>query len=273
MGGDLRTVDIAKIRISAEQAPDYGGGPEERPSTIFKGTGPHLRRQREDHPVPTSRAEREADLRTYYDNEARDRSTNTLPAERVEHRDAFIGQLRKEGRSSVVEVGTGPGRDSVAFTDAGIAFRGIDLAPASVALCTESGLDVSVGSVLELPFSTGEFDAAYTASTLLHIADDDLDTAIAELVRVVRPGSPVAIGLWGAPQSREQRWGDPAYGPARFFALRSDDDLRATLARHGTVETFKTWEGDTDTDLHYQWAIVRTRPRHDPSSLPDRPGK
>ncbi|HWC21184.1 MAG TPA: class I SAM-dependent methyltransferase [Flexivirga sp.] len=207
--------------------------------------------------MPTSRAEREADLRTFYDNEASSRRDNPVRPARVAHRDAFLRLLQAEGRSSVVEVGTGPGRDSIAFRDAGFAIRGIDLAPASVALCVEAGLDVQVASALELPFNTDDFDAAYTASTLLHIADDDLDTALAELVRVVRPGSPIAIGVWGALETREQRWGDPAYGPPRFFALRSDDDLRAALARHGAVETFETWPADDDSDLHYQWAVLR----------------
>jgi SAM-dependent methyltransferase len=208
--------------------------------------------------MPTSRAEREADLRTYYDNEARDRRGNQLPVERVRHRDAFISLLQREGRSSLVEVGTGPGRDAVVFRDAGLDLRGVDLAPESVTLCQQAGLDVQVGSALELPFSAGEFEAAYTASTLLHVADDDLDTAIAELVRVVRPGSPVAIGLWGAPASREERWGGSAYGPPRFFSLRSDDDLRKALARHGTIETFEIWQSEDGTDLHYQWAVLRT---------------
>lgn len=207
--------------------------------------------------MTADRAKRDADLQTYYDNEARDRLGNPLPRDRVEHRDAFIRQLQAEGRTSVIEVGTGPGRDSIAFADAGLTFRGIDLAPASVQLCREQGLEVQVGSALELPFDTGAFEAAYTVSTLLHIADDDLDAALAELVRVVRPGAPVAIGVWGAGETREQRWGKPSYGPPRFFALRSDADLRAALGRHGTVESFETWPGDDGTDLHYQWAVVR----------------
>lgn len=139
--------------------------------------------------MPDSRAEREADLRTYYDNEAADRRDKHLPVARVQHRDAFIELLRRERRGSVVEVGTGPGRDLLAFRDAGLAVRGLDLAPASVELCRAEGLDVQVGSVLETPFGTGEFESAYTASTLLHVADADLDTALAELVRVTRPGS------------------------------------------------------------------------------------
>lgn len=213
--------------------------------------------------MTSTRAEREADLRTYYDNEARDRRANHLPADRLEHRDTFVTLLQQEGRSSIVEVGTGPGRDSIAFRDSGFAIRGIDLAPASVALCVEAGLDVRTGSVLELPFETGEFEAAYTASTLLHIADDDLDTAISELVRVVRPGAPVAIGVWGAETTREQHWGDASYGPPRFFALRSDDDLRAALGRHGIVESFETWPAEAESDLHYQWAVLRTQIERD----------
>jgi len=156
-------------------------------------------------------------------------------------------------------VGTGPGRDSLAFQQAGLAVRGVDLAPASVELCRAEGLDVQVASALELPFGTGEFDAAYTASTLLHVADDDLDTALAELVRVVWPGSPIAIGVWGAATTRQQRWGDSAYGPPRFFALRSDGDLRTALTRHATIESFDTWPAEVESDLHYQWAILRTR--------------
>ena len=213
--------------------------------------------------MPDSRAEREADLRTYYDNEAAVRHGKQPSVTRARHRDAFIELLRRERRTSVVEVGTGPGRDSLAFRDAGLSLRGIDLAPASVELCRAAGLDVQVGSALELPFATGEFEAAYTASTLLHVAGEDLDTALAELVRVVQPGAPMVVGVWGADRTREQRWGPATYGPPRFFALRSDADLRAALERHATIETFDTWPDPDEDDTHYQWVVLRTPPAAD----------
>lgn len=206
--------------------------------------------------MSTDRTQREADLITYYDNEVADRECRGIPGERVAARDEFVRLVRREGRASVLEVGTGPGRDLLTFRQAGLEVRGVDLAPASVARCRAQGLDVQTASVLDLPFLTGEFDAAYTASTLLHIADDDLDTALGELVRVVRPGSPVAIGVWGVPESREDDWGSERYGRHRYFALRSDADLRDALARHGSIEEFKTWRGADD--LHYQWVILRT---------------
>ena len=34
-------------------------------------------------------------------------------------------------------------------------------------------------------------------STLLHISDARLDQALLEIRRVLRPGAPLAVGLWG----------------------------------------------------------------------------
>lgn len=208
-------------------------------------------------PAGSERAQREVDLVTYYDNEVRTRAERALPPERVVRRDAFVERLGRERRRSVLEVGTGAGRDGAAFAASGLAYTGVDLAPEAVAYSRSLGLDVQVGSALDLPFPAASFAAGWTMSTLLHIADEDLDAALAEIVRVLRPSAPLAIGLWGDVQSHEQRWGErPEFGPPRFFSIRSDDALRAALARHGTVEEWTTWEGHDV--MHYQWAVLRT---------------
>jgi SAM-dependent methyltransferase len=156
----------------------------------------------------------------------------------------------------VLEVGTGPGRDGAALVQAGLDYTGIDLAPASVAACRALGLDVRVASVLDLPFADGTFDAGWTMSTLLHVADAELDAALAEVVRVLRPGAPLAVGLWGGRDLAEGPAGEATHGPARFFSFRSDEKVLAALGRHGTVESWEIWE--STSDLHYQFAIVRT---------------
>ncbi|NNG38142.1 NTP transferase domain-containing protein [Flexivirga sp. ID2601S] len=244
----LHDLDVTTVPVEEQFVTDIDT-PEDlaRMSSTYDGT--------------PARAAREADLVTYYDNEAADRQDNPLPEARVAHRDEFVAQLKAEGRSRLLEVGTGPGRDALAFQQAGLTVSGVDLAPASVELCQQAGLDVRVGSALGLPFGDGEFDAAYTASTLLHVADEDLDTALAELVRVVRPGAPIAIGLWGAQKSRQERWGRQSYGPPRFFALRSDADLTTTLVAHGVIERFETWPSSDGDELHYQWVVLRTPDR------------
>jgi SAM-dependent methyltransferase len=196
----------------------------------------------------TGRMQRERDLVTYYDNEVQERAGRELPAERVARRGAYIEQLRAEGRRSVLEVGTGPGRDGTAFAQAGLDYTGVDLAPASVAVCRALGLDVQVASALDLPFADGTFDAGWTMSTLLHVADADLDAALAEIVRVLRPAAPLAVGLWGGRDLEE--------ASPRFFRFRSDEKVRAALGLHGAIEYWETWQGSSE--LHYQFAVLRT---------------
>lgn len=202
-----------------------------------------------------SRSEREQDLITYYSNEIQARSGRALPEQRVARRTAFLERLRDEGRHTVIELGCGPGRDGEAIAGAGFAYTGVDLSPASVEACRALGLDVRVASVLELPFEDEAFDAGWTMSTLLHVADEDLDRALDEIVRILRPGAPLAIGLWGSAVGGEQVWDDgTGFGPGRFFSIRTDEGVRAVLERYGVVEEWVTW--DDDRAMHYQWAVV-----------------
>ncbi len=60
--------------------------------------------------------------------------------------------------------------------------------------------DVKQGDALALPFADGEFDCVVAAEVLEHIPDDA--GAIAELVRVLRPGGTIAVTV-------------PRYGPER----------------------------------------------------------
>jgi SAM-dependent methyltransferase len=203
------------------------------------------------------RTQRETDLVAYYDNEVRDRLDRSLPTQRVAQRIAYRELLEREGIHSILEIGSGPGRDGEAFAAAGLTYTGVDLAPASVAACRSRGLDAMVASVLDLPFDDCSFEAGWTMSTLLHIADEDLDAALAEIVRVLRPESPLAIGLWGDQTGGEHLWRDGTdFGPPRFFSIRTDEALLAALRRHGTVEQWLTWQGNDS--MHYQWAVVRT---------------
>ncbi|MEV5962167.1 class I SAM-dependent methyltransferase [Kribbella sp. NPDC051952] len=203
------------------------------------------------------RAQREQDLIAYYNNEAPARVGRELPDERVARRTAYLQQLDRESRRSVLEIGCGPGRDGQAISDAGFDYTGVDLAPASVDTCRSLGLDARVASVLELPFEDATFDAGWTMSTLLHIANEDLDQALSEITRVLRPGAPLAIGLWGASDPTEQAWQDNTdFGPARFFSIRTDPTLRKTLRLHADLELWQTW--NDDQAMHYQWAVLRT---------------
>ncbi|MFG1910418.1 class I SAM-dependent methyltransferase [Kribbella sp. NPDC048928] len=203
-----------------------------------------------------NREEREQDLIAYYTGELQARVDRDLPEPRISRRTQYLDQLHTEGRETVLEIGCGPGRDGGAIAAAGFSYTGVDLSPASVEACRAQGLRAEVASVLELPFADATFDAGWTMSTLLHVADEDLDQALREIVRVLRPGAPLAIGLWGDVAASEHVWKDgKGYGPGRFFSIRSDDGLQAVLKQHGVLEDWTTW--DDDQAMHYQWAVLR----------------
>ena len=197
----------------------------------------------------------EADLAAYYDQEAGERAERQLLPQRVAHRAAFLDLLVAEGRSRVVEIGTGPGVDAQAFLDRGLAVSGVDLSAVHVRRAREVGVDAVVGSVLDLPYPDGSFDAGWTMSTLLHVPDSHLDAALSEVVRVLEPGAPLAVGVWGG-LDREGPGDQDSFQPPRFFSLRSHERWRAALERHARVEEWDTWapEGQPWT---YQWAVLR----------------
>ncbi len=198
----------------------------------------------------------EADLAAYYDQEANERAVREIDPERAARRDWFASLMHAEGRTSVLEVGTGPGRDAAVLLTQGLSVSGVDLSSANVARCREAGVDAYVASIHEMPFDDDAFDAGWTMSTLVHVPDAHFDDALRELRRVLVAGAPVAVGLWGGADA-EGRKLDDTISPQRFFSFRSDSRARQMLARHGHVERFDTWPTDPPGQWTYQWCLLR----------------
>ena len=205
--------------------------------------------------MPADRTAVQSALTAYYDQEAATRAARTLDPARVEWRTGFAALLAAEGRRTVLEVGVGPGHDARALRDSGVEVTGVDLAPEHVRMCREQGIEAYVASVLDLPFADDCFDAGWTMSTLLHVPDLDIDAALAEITRVLRPGAPLAIGVWGGLDWEGLSDQDDIV-PPRFFSLRTDDRWLEIVGRHGTVERFDTWAHQTSS-WTYQAMVLR----------------
>ena len=198
----------------------------------------------------------EADLTAYYDQDAGARAVRAVDPRRVERRDAYADLLAAERRGRLLEVGTGPGLDAAAFLARGLTVSGVDLSAEHVRLSRAAGIDAHVASVHQLPFADDAFDAGWSMSTLLHVPDTGFDAALGEICRVLRPGSPLAVGLWGGPDAEVISTEDEIQ-PPRFFSVRSDPRLREMLGRHGRVEQFESWPGPTRASWSYQWCVLR----------------
>jgi SAM-dependent methyltransferase len=101
--------------------------------------------------------------------------------------DVLIEVLRQVTPARVLEVGPGQGELSERMArDLGAAVVAVDQSQRMVELTRSRGIEAIVGDVQELPFEDGSFDAAVAAWMLYHVPD--VDRAIAELARVLRPG-------------------------------------------------------------------------------------
>lgn len=198
-------------------------------------------------------------LADYYDREGDSRLAAPVDRRRIDARTSFIELLDAEERTRLLEVGSGPGRDAKVFADAGIGVFAVDRSFGHVALATAQGLSTVQASAFALPFRPRSFDAAWTMSTLVHVPDERWDVALGALTATLRPGSPLAVGLWGGLD--QEGWQPPRNGlPSRFLSLRTHQRAQRMLARHGHLEYFQTWSDERST-WEYQYALLRTPQR------------
>ena len=108
-----------------------------------------------------------------------------------------------EAPPRILDAGCGTGGNLVRLAQLGRAV-GVDLAPQATAGCRARGLTAVRGSVLALPFPDHSFDVVTSFDVIYHAWVPDDGAAVAEMVRVVRPGGFVLVRvpalrvLWGA---------------------------------------------------------------------------
>lgn len=126
--------------------------------------------------------------------------------ERFRYRDqpfihSFAQFTRYHGRR-VLEVGFGAGTDFIQWLRAGTRATGVDLTPEALANLSHRievyGLpapeQIMVADAEKLPFPNDSFDLGYSFGVLHH--SPDTEKAIAELVRVTRPGGEIKIMVY-----------------------------------------------------------------------------
>ena len=85
----------------------------------------------------------------------------------------------------------------------------------------ERGFDVVQGSATALPFGDEQFDLVYSFKVLAHIPD--IETAIEEMARVLRPGGTLVAEFYNAHSIRRlAKW---AGGPGSISKQRTENDV------------------------------------------------
>ena len=139
--------------------------------------------------------------------------------------------------SRLLEIGCGTGHWSEFFVAEGFRVTGIDLSRRMVQLACTKGIaraSFAVADALMLPFKDGAFDLAVGVTALEFVTDPE--KAVAEMVRCVRPGGRIIVGVLNrcSPLGRHRKAeGSPLYRTAHFFSVT---ELKTLLGQHGPCE-------------------------------------
>ncbi len=160
-----------------------------------------------------------------------------------------LGDLRGK---RVLDVGCGKGRFARVFREQQpeAEIWGVDISPEMLRFVPPE-IPTRAGSMTELPFESGFFDGAYATESLEHAVE--IDQAVAEICRVVKPGGRIAIidknaEQWGRLETPE--W-------ERWFTRSELERLLARHCREVSSRPISYWEDVEPDGLFLAWLAVR----------------
>lgn len=157
----------------------------------------------------------------------------------------YLGALHGK---RVLDAGCGKGRFARVLHDQfpSARFCGLDLAEEMLKF-VPAGIERCAGSLTELPFRAGSFDAAYATESLEHAVD--IEVAVAELCRVVRREGRIVII-----DKNAEQWGrldTPEW--ERWFRRRELEQLLRKHCREVSSRFISYWEDVPPDGLFLAW--------------------
>ena len=176
-----------------------------------------------------------------YERHALEREHRSTDAFKVRERSGFLRCLREEQRSSILELGCGPGHDAKFFQAQGFRVFAIDNAPAMVKLAREKGVSARVLDCYSLDQMSEAFDAVYSMNCLLHVPQADIGEVFDLIAARLVVDGLMYVGVWGG-DDFEGVLEQDAYEPKRFFSLRRTETLLKVLQRSFRLEYYRRLE-------------------------------
>jgi ubiquinone/menaquinone biosynthesis C-methylase UbiE len=155
------------------------------------------------------------DFAGWYENERRKGYHAMLDALELE----VLGPFAE--KRDVLEVGAGTGLIMAGLNGTPRRLVGLDISAGMLKKASLKGFQVVQGSATALPFDSGRFDVVYSFKVLAHIPD--IEAAVAEMVRVLRPGGHLIAEFYNARSLR--RLAKRLAGPGQISENRTENDV------------------------------------------------
>jgi len=160
-----------------------------------------------------------------------------------------LGELRG---ARVLDVGCGKGRFAriVAGENPEAEVWGLDISEAMLRFVPPP-VKTCAGSMTELPFPDASFDAAYATESLEHAVE--IERAVAEICRVVKPGGRIAVI-----DKNVKQWGRLATPEwERWFDRKQLERLLKRHCRRVSSRFISYWEDVPPDGLFLAWLAVK----------------
>jgi SAM-dependent methyltransferase len=133
---------------------------------------------------------------------------------KLEETDRFISLL--SGRR-ILDLGSGPGRDSAYFASRGLEPVCLDLSFSMIKKCSQKNLRACVADMENLPFSPGTFDGGWASMAFLHVPKYKMPHVLSSVDRALKPLSPLFLSVKEG--EGERMVSSDKYDGQRFFSF------------------------------------------------------
>jgi alkylated DNA repair protein alkB family protein 8 len=168
------------------------------------------------------------------------------------------------GSLTVLEIGCGNGKNMEYLIESGKgSVCGIDTCTNFIEICKAKQLNVCLANSTRLPFSDGSFDAMICIAMFHHLlTDEDRNQTMAEILRVLKPGSLGLITCWATDQPENSKFkfsegvnivpwkGKAGVSKIRYYYVYSKDMF---------ISYFKSFAGIQILDIYNEagnWILI-----------------